>query len=188
MKRYSLFLACLAAISFANGSKQVSNLLITTTLANSDASGAMADIEADNLGSYFDGVDAITSFLTTNGYNGIIWGDWQFGTLDSITRKVGISFTNPIPVVNGGTANPNPPFTTKTVIAHIEDKCTAISYSMIKMTVGQALPCPAIVHFFDAGGYEYRIYWAQLGPACDSGNHVYTGHVQRGGGRRLWLQ
>ena len=154
-----LLLMCLAA--FGMGPKQqLSNLPITATFAATDGSGNLADVESDNLGSYSDAVDGVTSFLTTNGYNGIVWGDWQFGTLDSTVRKVGISFTNPIPVANGGTATPNPPFTTKNVIAHIEDKCTAISYSMIKMTAGQTVPCPAIVHFFDSNGFEYRIYWA----------------------------
>ena len=174
MKLHKLFLLCLAfvslsAIVFANGPRQLSNLSITSTFASADPSGAVADIESDNLGSYFDGVDAVTSFLTTNGYGGIVWGDWQFGTLNSTTRKVSIGLTNAIPVVNGGTATPNPPFTTKFVTAHIEDKCTMISYSMITMSAGQTLPCPAIVHFFDTTGYEYRIYLgAQLDAASDS--------------------
>ena len=165
MKLLKLFLLCLAFVSlsvivFANGPKQLSNLSITSTFASADPSGVVADIESDNLGSYLDGVDAVTSFLTTNGYGGIVWGDWQFGTLNSTTRKVSIGLTNAIPVVNGGTATPNPPFTTKSVTAHIEDKCTMISYSMITMSAGQTLPCPAIVHFFDTTGYEYRVYWA----------------------------
>jgi len=55
----------------------------------------------------------VTSFLTTNGYNGIVWGDWQFDALSSTTRVVSIGFANPIQVANGGTAIPNPPFTSK---------------------------------------------------------------------------
>jgi hypothetical protein len=160
MKLLSFFLISLSAIALPNGHQQLSNLSITSTFASADVSGAVADIESDNLGSYFDGVDAVTSFLTTNGYGGIVWGDWQFGTLNSTTRKVSIGLTNAIPVVNGGTATPNPPFTTKIVTAHIEDKCTMISYSMIKMFAGQTLPCPAIVHFIDTDTYEYRIYFA----------------------------
>jgi hypothetical protein len=35
-----------------------------------------------------------------------------------------------------------------------------ISYSMIKMSAGQSMPCPAIVHFIDTNAYEYRIYFA----------------------------
>jgi hypothetical protein len=155
-----LVLVSLTAIAFADKPNQLSNLSITTILESNDLSGAVADIQSDNLGPYHDGVDGVTSFLTTNGYNGIVWGDWQFGTLNSTTRKVSIGFTNPIPVVNGGTATPNPPFTAKTVIAHIEDKCTMISYSMIKMTAGQSFPCPAIVHFYDSNTYEYRTYFA----------------------------
>lgn len=160
MKVTKLLLICFATAVFANGSQPLSNLSITTDLLSADPSSAITDIQSDGLGPYHDGVGAVTSFLTTNGYNGIVWGDWQFGTLDSSTRKVDLSFANPIQVANGGTTIPNPPFTTKNVIAHIEDKCTALSYSMILMSAGQTLPCPAIVHFFDTNGYEYRIYMA----------------------------
>src|SRR5207248_4508024 len=160
MKLRSFLPVLLAATSFARGPQQPVNLPITTTFANSNASGAIADIQSDDFGSYSDGVDADTSFLTTNGYNGIVWGDWQFGTLNSTTRKVSINFANSIPVANGGTATPNPPFITRSVIAHIEDKCTMISYNMIRMSAGQTLPCPAIVHFFNTNGDEYRIYMA----------------------------
>jgi hypothetical protein len=159
MKLRTFLFICLAAAAFANG-RQLNNLPITTALLSTDQSGAITDIQSDGLGAYFDGVDAGTSFLTTNGYNGIVWGDWQFGTLSSTTRKVSISFANPIPVTNGGTAIPNPPFTIRNVIAHIEDKCTMISNSMIRMSAGQQFPCPAIVHFFNTNGDEYRIYMA----------------------------
>lgn len=161
MKLRSFMLIFLAATSFAKGPQRLSNQPITTTFANADASGAMADIQSDGLGSYFDGVGGVTSFLTTNGYNGIVWGDWQFGTLNSTTRLVSISLANPIPVANGGTATPNPPFTIKNVRAHIEDKCTMLGYSMLLMSALQTLRCPAIVHFFDSNGDEFRIY---MGP------------------------
>src|SRR5216683_5068186 len=101
MKLRSFLLIFLAATLFAKGSQRLSNLPITATFANADASGAIADIQSDGLGSYFDGVGGVTSFLTTNGYGGILWGDWQFGTLTSTTRLVSISFANPIPVANG---------------------------------------------------------------------------------------
>lgn len=162
MKLIALLLIGFATVAFAKGPQQPSNLPIMTGLLAADASGAIADIQSDSLGTYYDGVAAVTSFLTTNGYNGIVWGDWQFGTLDSTTRKVSLSLSNPIQIADGGTTIPNPPFTTKNVIAHIEDKCTAISYSMIQMVVGQTFSCPLIVHFFDANGYEYRIYMAPI--------------------------
>src|SRR6266550_5386650 len=159
--RLRIFLPILlVAAALAKGGLPPSNLSVTTTFASTDASGTITGIQSDGLGSYFDGVGGVTSFLTTNGYNGQIWGDWQFGTLNSSTRTVSISFANPIQVANGGTAIPNPPFNAKDVIAHIEDKCTAFSYSMIRMSAGQTFLCPAIVHFFDSNGNEYRIYMA----------------------------
>ena len=159
MKMRYLVVSLLCVATFAKGPAP-SNLSVTTVLNYTDGSGTSADIQSDGLGSYFDGVDAVTSFLTANGYNGIVWGDWQFGTLNSTTRKVYISFTNPISVANGGTATPNPPFSSKNVIAHIEDKCTAFSYSMLGMSAGQKFLCPAIVHFYDSNGNEFRIYMA----------------------------
>jgi hypothetical protein len=161
MKQRSFLLIFLAATLFAKASPKVSNLPITATFANTDTSGVVADIQSDGLGSYFNGVGGVTSFLTTNGYNGIVWGDWQFDALNSTTRMVSISFANPIPVANGGTAVPTPPFTIKNVRAHIEDKCTQISNNMITMSANQTFLCPLIVHFFDSNGAEYRIY---MGP------------------------
>ena len=115
MKLGRFLLMFLAATAFAKDPQRFSNLPVTTTFANADASGVVADIQSDALGSYFDGVDAVTSYLTAGGYNGIVWGDWQFGTLNSTVRKVSVSFANPIQVADGGTAIPNPPFTTKAV-------------------------------------------------------------------------
>jgi hypothetical protein len=174
MKIRNFLLIFLATTSLAKGPQQPSNLPITTTLLSADSSGTLADIQSDAQGSYFDGVGSVGSFLTTNGYNGIIWGDWQFGTLNSTTRKVSISFANPIQVANGGTAIPNPPFSAKDVIAHIEDKCTAFAYSMIRMSAGQMFLCPAIVHFFDSNGNEYRIYMApnSIQPATPETSYV----------------
>ena len=161
MKLRNFLLLFLTATAFAKGPQRTSNLPITATFANADASGAIADIQSDGLGSYFDGVGGMTSFLTTNGYNGIVWGDWQFDALNSTTRLVSISFANPIQVASGGTAIPNPPFTIKNVSAHIEDKCTQIFNDMISMSANQTFQCPLITHFFDSDGAEYRIY---MGP------------------------
>jgi hypothetical protein len=140
MKLRSFLLVFLVATSFAKGSQRLSNLPITATFASADASGAMADIQSDGLGSYFNGVGGVTSFLTTNGYNGIVWGDWQFDALSSTTRLVSISFASPIQVANGGTAIPNPPFTIKNVRAHVEDKCTQIFNQHVRQP---DLPMPA---------------------------------------------
>lgn len=161
MKLRSFLLIFLAATLYAKGSPRLSNLPITATFSSTDTSGVVADVQSDGLGSYSNNVAGVTSFLTTNGYNGIVWGDWQFDALSSTTRMVSISFVNPISVANGGTAVPNPPFTIKNVRAHIEDKCTQISNNMITMAANQTFVCPLIIHFFDSNGFEYRIY---MGP------------------------
>jgi hypothetical protein len=166
MKVRSLLLILLAAASFAKGSQPVGNLPITSTFETVDASGTMTEIQSDGQGSYLSSVAGVTSFLTTNGYNHIIWGDWQFDALNSTTRLVGLSFANPIQVADGGSAIPNPPFTIKNVRAHIEDKCTQIFNDMITMSVNQTFQCPLIVHFFDSNGAEYRIY---MGPNWELG-------------------
>src|SRR5882762_8651570 len=101
MRLRSFLLVLLAAMMWAKGTP-VSNLSVTTNFASADASGTITDIQSDGLGPYSDGVAGIGSILTTNGYNHQIWGDWQFDDLTSATRKVSISFANPIQPSNGG--------------------------------------------------------------------------------------
>ena len=145
------------------------SLPITSTFLGFDLASNTTDIQGDGLqgDTYYNGVDGVTSFLTCNGYNHQAFGDWQFDTLNSTVRTVSLSFANPIPVSAGGTATPNPPFTFKHVIAHVEDKCTQLANgsggfnNMVQMTAGQTFQCPLIVHFFDSNGADYRIY---MGP------------------------
>ena len=167
MMRPELLIVLLVAIAipispaFGKGHPPPPTDLPVTTIFNStDLSGAVADIQSDSLGAYFNNVDADVSILTVNGYNGIVWGDWQFGTLDSTVRKISVGFANPIQVADGGTANPNPPFTTKNVIGHAEVKCTQLGFSMISMSAQQTFQCPMIVRFFDSNGDDFRIYMA----------------------------
>jgi hypothetical protein len=104
MRSRSFLLVLLAAMMWAKGT--VSDLSVTTTFASADASGTITDIQSDGLGPYSDGVAGIGSILTTNGYNHQIWGDWQFDDLSSTTRKVSISFANPIQPSSGGSVVP----------------------------------------------------------------------------------
>src|SRR5512146_2754554 len=143
----------------ATCSPKIPNALpITSTFLSYDANNNLADIQSDGLsgGTYYNGVNGVTTFLTCNGYNHQAFGDWQFDALSSTTRTVSIGFVNPIQVSTGGTAVPNPPFTIKDVIAHVEDKCTQIANSnggwnnMLQMTAGQTFQCPLIVHFYDS--------------------------------------
>lgn len=167
----TLLVALLAALPcFATCSPKIPGTLpITSTFFSVDPVNNVTDIQSDGLdgGTYYNGVDGVTTFLTCNGYNHQAFGDWQFDALTSPVRTVSLSFANGIPVSAGGTATPNPPFTLKDVIAHVEDKCTQIANSsggwnnMLQMTGGQTFLCPMIVHFYDTNGAEYRIY---MGP------------------------
>lgn len=158
MRIRSCLMILVATLAFAG---PITTIPLTTNITDADATGAAYDIQSDGLGAYLNNVNAVTSFLTSNGYNHIQYGDWQFGTLNSTTRLVSISFLNSIPVTSGGTASPNPPFNINTVTAHIEDKCTQIFNDMITMSANQTFQCPLIAHFFDSNGAEYRIY---MGP------------------------
>jgi hypothetical protein len=160
----------LALPCFATCSPKIpSTLPITSTFLSYEVNNNITDIQSDGLsgGTYYNGVDGVTTFLTCNGYNHQAFGDWQFDALSSTVRTLSISFANPIQVSAGGTAVPNPPFGIKRVIAHIEDKCTQIANAtgawnnMLQMGAGQSLQCPLIVHFYDSNAAEYRIY---MGP------------------------
>jgi hypothetical protein len=181
----------LVSLIWAKG-PQPSNLSVITNFASTDPSGTITDIQSDGLGAYYDGVDGIGSILTTNGYNGQIWGDWQFDDLSSTTREVSLSFANPIQPSQGGTAVPNPPFTIKSVSAHVEDKCTQISNgnggwnNMYQMKVGQTFQCPVIVHFFDSNGYEYRIYMGPNWEPESTFGQVTCNSVATDGGCNDW--
>ncbi len=96
MKLHVCLMMFFATLAWAKGGPPLSNLSVTTDLLGTDASGAVTEIQNDGVGPYYNGVDAIGSILITNGYNGQIWGDWQFDDLSSTTRKVSLSFTNPI--------------------------------------------------------------------------------------------
>jgi hypothetical protein len=159
-----------AVPSFAKCSPSIpSTLSITSTFFRADPSNNATQIQSDGLdgGTYYNGVDGVTTYLTCNGYNGQAFGDWQFDALSSNVRTVSISFANAIYPSAGGTATPNPPFPIKNVIAHVEDKCSQIANgsggynNMLHMTSGQTFQCPLIVHFYDSNGAEYRIY---MGP------------------------
>jgi hypothetical protein len=168
----SSFLLALVAVvpSFAKCSPKIpSTLPITSTFFSSDLARNATDIQSDGLsgGTYYNNADGVTTYLTCNGYNGQAFGDWQFDALNSPVRRVSLSFQNPIPQSNGGTAPANPPFNIKNVITHVEDKCSQIANgsggwnNMLQMSPGQTFQCPLIVHFFDSNGAEYRIY---MGP------------------------
>lgn len=133
---------------------------VTTTISDVDSNGLTATIAGDGLGPYVNSLDGATSWLTSNGYNGIEYGDWQFGIYDSTVRNVSESLLADDAVSAGDphyTAPANPPFWgTQALKAHIEVKCTLVNKNMLTMTAGQTFTCP-LPHKFNYGGTDFRL-------------------------------
>lgn len=154
-----------------SGKGRLSNIPLTTDISDFDSNGFPADIASDGLGAYSDNVTGVTSFLTTNVYNGLTWGDWQFGTYNSTARSVKHSLDADDAVVFGDphyTALATPPFWgTQSLKSHIEVKCTFVKKNMLTMTAGSSFTCPLINRFNTAGNIDY---W--LSPA-----YSFTGYA-----------
>jgi hypothetical protein len=158
--RHSLVLA-LCGLAFAG---HITTIPLTTNITDFDASGGAYDIQSDGSGAYLNNVDAVTTFLTSNGYNHMQYGDWQFDATGSTVRTVKISLDTDDAVQPGDphyTAPANPPFWgSKLIFAHIEDKCTLVGKNMLTMTAGTAFTCPLIIRFPASSRSDYRIYIA----------------------------
>jgi hypothetical protein len=154
----STVLAGSGAVARTQG-KPLSNLSVTTSISSVVGDGAPADITNDGFGSYPDGVNGVTSILTTNGYNGIAYGDWQFDTKSSVSRGVGESLDMDDAVQPGDphfTVLANPPFWgTQVVKAKVEVECTFLNKSMLTMAAGASITCGLINGFVTAAGVDY---------------------------------
>lgn len=135
----------------ATGAKPPSNISVTT---NFDFPGSGSAIESDNGTPYSNNTDGVTSILTTNGYNGIVWGDWQFDTYNSSARSAGHSFNTADvvavqPLDPHYTAPASPPFTgTRSLKSHVAVACTLINNDMLTMWAGQSFNCPLHNRFY----------------------------------------
>jgi hypothetical protein len=138
---------------------------VTTIISDVDANGVPATIASDGLGAYAHGVTGVTSWLTSNGYNGIAFGDWQFGVLESPSRLVDQSLLVEDAVQPGDphyTAPASPPFGfgTQAAKSHVEVKCTLVNRSMLTMTAGQTFMCP-LPNRFDVNAQAYTLHAAK---------------------------
>ena len=84
MRIRSCLMILVTTLVFAKGG--ITTVPITSTFADLDATGLPYDVQSDGHGSYSNGVAGVTTFLTSNGYNHIAYGDWQFDTYSSTTR------------------------------------------------------------------------------------------------------
>jgi hypothetical protein len=150
---------------------------VTTIFNNLDSNGLVPDIASDGLGSYSNNVSGVTTFLTSNGYNGIEFGDWQFGVYDSLTRNVSESLFAEDAVQPGDqhyTASATPPFWgTLVTKAHIEVKCTMVLNNMLTMAAGSSFTCPLVNRFNTPGNIDFT-----LSPAISFTHFPETTDVQ----------
>lgn len=133
---------------------------VTTAIGDVDAGGLSADIRSDGLGPYPHNVSGVTSYLTSNGYHDIAFGDWQFGTYGSTSRLVGHSI-DPEDAVQPGdphyTAPATPPFWGgMPLTSYVAVQCTLVYRSMLTMTAGSSFTCP-LVNRFNVGGIDYDL-------------------------------
>jgi hypothetical protein len=156
-----ILMILVTTLVFANA---ITTIPITSTFADLDSTNIPYDVQSDGHGSYTN-TAGVTTFLTSNGYNHIAYGDWQFDTYSSTTRKVKLSFDTNDAALPGDpayTAPANPPFWgTQSVLAHIEDKCTLINNDMLTMKAGSKFTCPFIIRFPATSRTDYRLYIAR---------------------------
>jgi hypothetical protein len=127
---------------------------VTTIISDTDSNGLTVDIGSDGQGPYLHNVDGVASWLTSNGYNHIAYGDWQFTSLTSPTRTVGLGFNQNDAIQPGDphAQNPfvaaNPPYWgIFTYPGHIEVKCSLVSNNMLTMAAGSSFTCPLVDKF-----------------------------------------
>jgi hypothetical protein len=153
-----------------------SNISVTTYFSDTDSGGNPSWISSDGSGAYHDGVDGVMSILTTNGYNGILWGDWQFDTLGG-ARTVGHLFDMAGAVLPGDphyTAPANPPYLgTQNLNSRVQVKCTLLNSDMLTMNAGSSFTCPLHNKFNTTDGTQYF-----LDPANSWSHYAETTDVQ----------
>jgi hypothetical protein len=141
-------------------SKPPANISVTTYISDTDTAGNPSDIASDGQGAYPNGTNGVTSILTTNGYNGIVWGDWQFSTYASTVRTVKHTLDMTEAIVPGDphyTAPANPPFLgTQSLTSKNEVKCTLLNHDMLTMSAGSSFTCP-MINKFNFSGTDYSL-------------------------------
>jgi hypothetical protein len=124
-------------------------------------------IEGDGLGSYFNGVDSVSSIIQAANCTGGVAGDWILDTLSSPTRTFLIDLRQPVPA-----SNAQPIFTYQYVPSRVIVKCGGYANSggFPAMSLNQTLSCAAFVSF-QWGGTKYRL-------SMTSGANVQTDYSE----------
>ena len=137
----------------------------TSTIADVDSvTGTVYRIGSDNLGSYNNGVNSVSSIVQAV-------GDWVLDTKTSSLRKVRIDLGDPVPG-----SGPAAPFQSAVLPVRFISKCTT---SMFTLTVGQTIQCPLAMSI-DYNGTTYALRSAEpTAPGTDPVN--WTCHAASNG-------
>ncbi len=157
MRKLTL-LTMLLAFAVTNGvafGQKISNP-VTSTIANADGAFASYSLQSDLLGSYLNGTGSVVSQI-----QGI--GDWELDMLASPTRRVNVSFDDPVSIP----PLPAPPSGNHPV--RFITQCGSYGFNLLNLaTVGQTATCGLIVAVDDSGiRYSLRFYASNF-PGSDS--------------------
>ncbi len=150
MKIRNFVMLLIATTAFAK--QTASDIPVTSTLSDFDATSTPYYVQSDGRGAYKNGVDNVTSILVGNGYNHITDGDWRLDLLsNSSTREVGVTFSTANAVQPGDpgyTAPANPPFWgTSFQQVRMENKCSLDNHDMLTMKAGDTFTCITSIRF-----------------------------------------
>jgi len=145
------------------GGGKLQDIAVTTTVSDV-AQGSAAAIASDGQGAYTNGASSVVSILTTNGYNGIAYGDWQFDTKSSATRSVGHGFyagdeiaVNP-PLF---TVPANPPYLGQQHFpSRLQVECTFVHKSMLAMAANSTITCGMLNDWVVSSTVTYGLHMA----------------------------
>ena len=158
----------------------VSDIPVSSSLADYDASNVPYSIQSDSSGVYLNGINAVTSILVANGYNGIVDGDWRLDMSNSTLRTVGITFSSVNAVQPGDpgyTVPASPPYWgTQWLSVRMENKCTLDNHNMLAMKPGDSFPCVMIIRFPPTTSSTY--YRLDMAGSWTSMNEPETQDVQ----------
>ena len=151
MRKIALF-TLLLALTTVNGTiiaRPPSNVVVTSTIADSDANFAPLSLQSDLMGSYQNGVGSVVSQI-----QGI--GDWELDMLASPTRRVNVNFDD---LVAGSNPNNLPAPPSGYYPVRFITQCNGYGFSLLNLTsVGQTATCGLVVET-DISGVRYSLFF-----------------------------
>jgi hypothetical protein len=165
---FFLILSALVA-AFGFPKQTASDVPVTTSLADFDATSTPHYVQSDGQGADQNGVNNVMSILVANGYNHIVDADWRLDLSGLALRKVGVTFDTANAVHRGDpgyTAPANPPhWGTGFEAVRMENKCSLENHDMLAMKDGDSFTCFTSIRFTPATSISfYRLDMGSLAP------------------------